>query len=57
MWGECACGHHRNNHPWTGAKYGTCRLCATCGAPGDRHVFVSHQYTRCECAGYREVPE
>ena len=61
-WCECTCGHHRANHPWVGyGPYGTpsgyrgCELCRICLKPFQDHVFVSHQFTRCNCMEYEET--
>lgn len=54
MWAECVCGHHRSHHQWTGSQHAGCRLCAVCGKPDQQHVFVSHQFQRCDCNEYEE---
>lgn len=61
-WCQCSCGHHRSHHPYVGyGAYGTrsgyagCNLCIVCGKPFREHLFVSHQFTRCECAEYTET--
>lgn len=55
MWGDCACGHHRNHHPWTGHRWAGCELCAVCHKPSDVHVMVNHQFQRCSCNEFREA--
>lgn len=62
MWCECVCGHHRSRHPYVGyGAYGTrsgrsgCNLCQVCGKQFSEHVFVSHQFVRCDCPEYQEA--
>lgn len=61
MWCECVCGHHRSDHPWLGcgaygsaSGYGGCGHCQLCDKPAREHVFMLHQFTRCECSEYTE---
>lgn len=59
-WQVCSCGHHRGHHPWLGhgqfgttTGYGGCGHCLLCDKPSGEHVFVTHQFTRCDCIEYQ----
>ena len=60
-WCVCVCGHHRSDHPYVGYRYGTrsgyggCGQCKVCQKPSSEHVYVAHQFRRCDCNEFVEV--
>jgi hypothetical protein len=51
----CGCTHFRCDHPWDGRRYSSCEVCWFCGKTQKEHVFVTHQFKRCDCQVYQET--